>query len=191
MLKESEDYKILEMTRHDKALFKLVYEKYFEKIYRYSYFKLNFNKEETEDCVADIFIKAYQKVDKIEVRTDIRKFTILPWLYTIARNTIIDCYKSKKRAFSYSKSIDFDEDNINQNYNSKSFEEFVAIELESKKVLNEIRKLPEQLEDILLMKIVEEWSFEEIAENLGLGLSAVKMRYYRAIKYVTKNLKNR
>ena len=64
----------------DSEAFGQLYDKYFKKIYRFIYYKIN-QKELTEDLVADTFTKALDGIKKFKNG----KGTFSSWLYQIAR----------------------------------------------------------------------------------------------------------
>lgn len=67
-----------------------LYDAYFDDIYRYVYVKTS-NKWDTEDLVSDVFRKAFEKFSMLEGHPNDKA-----WLFTIARNTVIDYYRKKK-----------------------------------------------------------------------------------------------
>ncbi|RJX38953.1 RNA polymerase sigma factor [Paenibacillus pinisoli] len=68
-----------------------VYDEYFDDIYRFVLYKTG-NKWDTDDLVSDIFRKAFQHYRNQQVDEG----RVKPWLFTIARNTVIDHYRKKK-----------------------------------------------------------------------------------------------
>ncbi len=178
------DAQLLELTKENKEYFTKFYEKYYDKIYKYCYYKLNFNKHNTEDIVAEVFFKAIDNIDGVEVRVERKSFTLLPWLYTIARNDIINFYRkngdNSSTKFSYNDKID----SLDKDYEEP---DQVAIQkIEAGQVRKIIKEFDNDTQDIIIMKAVEEWTFREIGEQLDMSTSAAKMRYYRAMKEVTK-----
>ena len=72
---------ILRAKSGDRSAFDMLYRLYVTPVYRYVWIRLR-NKEDTEDVVADTFLKAYQALSRYEHE----KATMLPYLFTIARN---------------------------------------------------------------------------------------------------------
>src|SRR3989338_7246444 len=75
----------------ESSAFGLLYDGYQPKIYRFILVKVG-HREDAEDLTHQIFLKAWQHVDDYEPRG-------LPfgsWLYQIARNQIVDFYRTKK-----------------------------------------------------------------------------------------------
>ncbi|MFS0575708.1 sigma-70 family RNA polymerase sigma factor [Sporosarcina sp. 179-K 3D1 HS] len=67
-----------------------IYDAYFDDIYRYVYVKTG-NKWDAEDLVGEVFRKAFEKCSSLAEHPNEKA-----WLFTIARNTIIDFYRKKK-----------------------------------------------------------------------------------------------
>ncbi len=51
-----------------------------------------------------------------------------------------------------------------------------------------LTQLPEQARDVLVLRFYKELSFDDMAVTLGLGLSATKMRLYRALEQLSAML---
>ena len=68
------------------------YNEFFEKVYRYIFFRSGRNKELAEDLTSEIFMKALENFESFD-RT--RPFAV--WIYRIAHNHLTDFYKKAKR----------------------------------------------------------------------------------------------
>ncbi len=69
-----------------------LYDRYAEPLYRFVYYKV-FSKEIAEDLVSDVFHKALKQLHSFNPT----KGNFSQWIYTIARNTVIDHYRTHKR----------------------------------------------------------------------------------------------
>ena len=69
-----------------------VYRAYKDKIYSYVYYRVDLNADVAEDIVSDIFVKVYEKFDTYD-----QHHAVSTWLYTIARNTLIDHYRRNRQ----------------------------------------------------------------------------------------------
>src|ERR1051326_7628351 len=82
---------LLTQAREGKeAAFTALYDLFFEKIYRFIFFRVG-HKEVAEDLAEDVFIKAFSSLKTLQ-----KDAVFESWLYQIARNRIIDYYRSKK-----------------------------------------------------------------------------------------------
>src|SRR6056297_2278284 len=71
--------------------FNWLYERYIKKIYNFIYYK-TMHQETAEDLTSQTFIKALNKINSF----DSEQGTFQAWLYKIARNTVIDHYRTQK-----------------------------------------------------------------------------------------------
>ena len=85
--------------------FIILYDKYFDDVYRYIYFKTG-NKWEADDLVSETFKKAYEKYKYLKGEPK-------PWIMSIARNTVIDFYRRKK---NFAPINDNEQDDFTYNY---------------------------------------------------------------------------
>ncbi|HKY52998.1 MAG TPA: sigma-70 family RNA polymerase sigma factor [Anaerolineales bacterium] len=75
----------------DSEAFALLYDAYVERVYRFILFRVS-EDETTEDLVSQVFLKAWQNLDRYKAGSS----PFIAWLYTIARNLVIDHYRAKK-----------------------------------------------------------------------------------------------
>ncbi|MCI0609596.1 MAG: sigma-70 family RNA polymerase sigma factor [Anaerolineae bacterium] len=75
----------------DSEAFAQLYDAYVERVYRYILFRVS-EDETTEDLVSQVFLKAWQNLDRYKAGSS----PFIAWLYTIARNLVIDHYRAKK-----------------------------------------------------------------------------------------------
>ena len=72
--------------------FARLYDKYIDQIYRFIYLKTS-NKESSEDLTSEVFMKAMRWLEKVQAKLN---FNFKSWLYTVARNTVIDFYRNEE-----------------------------------------------------------------------------------------------
>lgn len=142
-------------------------EMYYDKIYKYCYSMLR-NTHDAEDAVQEVFFKAMKsgKVSKVENQN--------AWLYKISYFHCMNKIKRQK-LLAFIPFID--------NENSS-----LAIEIEFEDELQSIltRLKPEE-RALIILRIVENYSFEEIAQILDKPSATVRKRYER-VKGKIKNL---
>src|SRR6056297_3032720 len=94
MLKLKEKILLNQIKRGDEHAFGELYDKYKDDIYRFVYFKVS-SEEKAHDLVNEAFLKIY---DYLKKGKDIRNFRA--FLYKIARNIVIDFYRTRKENIS-------------------------------------------------------------------------------------------
>ncbi len=167
--------------RGDEGAFSQLYQAYFEKIYKFLYYRVN-HKETAEDLTEDVFIKAYQNITNLQ---NVNLFE--GWLFQIARNRLIDHYRSKKQT------VDLDEVIEILEYEDATVD---VLDLESKqKILLELLKeLTTEQRQVIRLKFFEDLSNSEIASLINKTEVAVRVIQHRAmtrLKELISNLTNK
>jgi len=167
-----------------------LYGEYYDKLFSFIKFRVNNSTEIAEEITNDVFVKAYNKLDTYS-ETEGKMST---WLYTIAKNSIIDYYRRSKT----NNTVSYDTDGENTNNVHKITFNFCDSgilpdgELEYNEkydvILNSINKMPKKLSEIFLMRFIDEQSYEYISETLNLPLGTVKANIHRAKILIKKSL---
>ncbi|CAL2078012.1 RNA polymerase sigma factor [Tenacibaculum sp. 190524A02b] len=145
-----------------------------QRLYSFIYSKIQ-NKDATEDIFQDTFIKVIRTLKKGSYNEE-GKF--LPWVMRIAHNLIIDYFRKGNRMPKFNNSDEFDIFSVisdgSLNVENKMIKEQI---LEDVKIL--IDELPEEQREVLVMRIYNDMSFNEISENTGVSINTAlgRMRY--------------
>jgi RNA polymerase sigma-70 factor (ECF subfamily) len=84
----------------DPEAFARLYDAYVERVTRYIYFRVS-EETDTEDLVSQVFLKAWENLDRYKMGSS----PFIAWLYTIARNLVIDHYRTKKDSLPLEEAI--------------------------------------------------------------------------------------
>jgi RNA polymerase sigma-70 factor (ECF subfamily) len=153
------------------AAFLESYELHADEIYRFCLFKVS-NKERAEDLTQEVFTELWQALRKETKVKNTRAF-----LYTIARNRVIDWYRRKKSVSLDAISdagVEFLGDSAASVTERAEFAEVLAV----------IDELDEASRDAVLLRYVESWTPQEIADLNNESANAVSVRLNRAIKKI-------
>jgi len=144
------------------------------------------NKDEAEDIVQEVFIKAWKNIN----RFDENKASFKTWIFTIAKNTITDFLRKNKGVLFSDIGGDDEADSFAENIPDESLLPDAALEkLEDATFLNKIlEKLNGAYREILVLHYQEEMTFDEIGKVLGKPLNTVKSAHRRAIIEMRKML---
>lgn len=155
------------MEKHEFARF---YKEYFERIYKFVYFRVAGNKELAQDLTQDVFMKAFQAFERYDPA-----ISQSSWIYTIARNHVINQLAKTRPG------VDLEEIE-GSIFASADFREAYATNLEEKKLMEAIGTLPKEDGQLLRMKYLEGWTFDELADVFGKKSGALRVQARRGIK---------
>lgn len=142
-------------------------------IYIYCYYLLG-SKEEAEDASQDIFIKGLENISNFTYTV-----SFSAWLYKIAHHHCIDLIKKKNKGYKFW--TGFKKVYANQTHIQESRYDNIIHELLEGLNVDEKR--------ILLLRSIEEYSFDEIASIMGLKTTTVRKKYERLRKKLIKENK--
>ncbi len=161
---------IREAQKGKKEAFGPLYDHYVAPIYRFVYVKVT-DKEEAEDLTHEVFLSAWQNLKGYKHQG----FPFSSWLYQIARNKVIDHYRTKKTHTSFE---NVDEDLLSiVGVVENDLEKVLALD----KVKEAIAQLNQEQQDVIIMKFIEDLSNEEIANTMSKTEGAVRLLQHRAI----------
>jgi len=158
-------------VRGEASAFGLLYDHYQPKIYRFVLIKVG-QREDAEDLTHQVFINAWQNVYNYRSLG----FPFSSWLYQIARNLVIDHYRTRKADLPIHA---IDPDSF-ATVASAHFSVEHAMDME--RVTRAIQRLKAEYQDVILMRFVEELSLKETARALEKSEGAVKLLQHRAVK---------
>lgn len=158
-------------VRGKASAFGSLYDHYHSAIYRFVLIKVG-RREEAEDLTHQVFLNAWQNVKNYK---DFGH-PFSSWLYQIARNLIIDFYRTRKNDAS----IDAIEPDYFVTHATAQFavDEKLALE----KVRKAISQLKQEYQDVIIMRFVEDLPLKEVAAALDKSEGAIKLMQHRAMK---------
>ncbi len=162
-----EEYKnALEQFQQGSAeAFHILYKLYHQRVYRFC-IKLMGNETAGKDAFQETFMRMY------EHRRDFRGTNFQGWLFTIARHTCLNLIRSRKTFDS------LNEENHEALSSTNKLDESDVIMRNS--IDKAIARLPFELREALLLREYEEYSYQEIADIIGIDISLAKVRVHRA-----------
>ena len=141
--------------------------------------------EEAEDIVQDTFVKLYQKKDYYR---PINAFST--WIFTIASNLAkTELRKRKRRKVSYLSQIGMQEKDFDIPVEDTTDQETVGEYTESQ-IQDAIQSLQLHFRTALILRDIEELSYEEISKILDVPLGTIKSRINRARLQLQEKLKH-
>jgi len=159
----------------DENAFEEIVNRYSNRLLNFAY-RFVFNREEAEDIVQDTFLKVYQNRHAYR---EIAKFST--WIYTITGNlakTILRKHRNRK-LFYFSRLGPEDKD-MEFPSDDRGPETQIESQFDEKEIHKAIAKLPEQFRVIIVLRDIQELSYEEISNIIDVPLGTVKSRINRA-----------
>lgn len=143
--------------------------------------------EESEDLLQDIYVQVLGNLNALETVDN-----LTGWLYTIAKNKVIDWYRKK-----HLPAVSIDE----VDENGCSFKEFLTEEIPEgmdedeqeelyQIIFRYVEELPEKQQYVFIQQVVEGRTFRELAAETGESINTLIARKQYAIKFLKNKLKN-
>jgi RNA polymerase sigma-70 factor (ECF subfamily) len=156
----------------DQLAWDAIVRQYRRKVFNVAY-KFVGRQEEAEDLTQDIFLKVFRSLGTFDRRANFQT-----WLISVSRNLCIDHYRSVRQE---RQAIDHTVDPNELTPASHEPGPVAAIEQEDRVVLlrEALAALSASLRTAVLMRDIQELSYQEIADRLGLPEGTVKSRINR------------
>jgi RNA polymerase sigma-70 factor (ECF subfamily) len=145
------------------------------------HFRFVGNRFDAEDLAQETFIKAYKKLNTLKSPEKTKS-----WLYSIARNTVVDFFRKNKN-----REINRDGaflENIAQT-TTADFQDHAAEREVSKELERFIDKLVKEDRAIIRLLYYEGFTYKEIVKLLNINENTLKSRLYRARKILLEMIR--
>jgi RNA polymerase sigma-70 factor (ECF subfamily) len=172
MIQDLKDEEVLVLaSQGDQEAFGVLYDRYIGRIYNYIYYRTS-NQHDAEDLTARVFFRAMKHIENYEDRG----VPFSAWLYRIAHNLVANWHRDNSR-----RQVVPLEDGYRQAGESVHPEAALVQLEEQDDLLDLITGLPEDRQQLLILKFVERLSNAEIGEIMGRTEGAVKSLYHRTL----------
>lgn len=125
------------------------------------------NTADAEDLLSEVFEKIMRKIDGF----DPEKASLSTWIFTITRNTVIDHFRRSRPGEELDENLSDDTELDEGLLNGETLSELAAA----------LRRLPEQMRDIIVLRYYDGKPLTEIAQMMNLSYGAVKLRHQNAV----------
>lgn len=174
------DRELVEKSLEQADYFSCLYERYEERLLRYIKRMGLLTDEEAEDALQEAFLKIWKNLNAFDP-----SLKLSSWLYRIVHNQAISCLR-KKRSFGKGQKDDFDDQryaNVADEEPGSSPDELEESDRHIHQVLDE---LPLKYKEVLVLKFLENMSYEDISDVLKIPEGTVATRINRAKKAFRK-----
>lgn len=148
--------------------FHRVFDEWYKPVRNFIYYRCG-DMELAEDLAQDSFIKLWENRDRVE------KSTLKAYLYKIAQNHTINYQKRRQLFFKFQR----------RGVNDKDFdtpEKLAEMQEYENKLQSVIAELPDGGREVFLMNRLEDLTYQEIADRLGLSVKAIEKRMSKVLQ---------
>ncbi|MBI3160367.1 MAG: sigma-70 family RNA polymerase sigma factor [Chloroflexi bacterium] len=160
----------------DANAFGLLYDAYVDRLYRFIYYRVS-DVPLAEDLTSKVFLKAWENLPGYRDRG----LSFGAWLFSIARNTVIDHYRTAKQEPSLETVGPITDESID-------LERSLSESLQSDRLAEALRKLTDEQREVLVLKFIIGYSTEEIARLMKKRPGAVRALQMRGLQALERLL---
>lgn len=169
----------------DQVAFTFLLDFFWNEVYGFM-LKRTENETDTEDIAIETFAKAFDKI-----ATYNPEYGFNTWLIAIAKNVHIDMLR-KKRSSHF---IEINDESDAQAYrvadSTPTVEDQLIKEQNLSSLLNCIKQMKPQYQEVIQLRYFQELSYQEIADQLGEPLNNVKVKLLRAKKLLSEIIRKK
>ncbi len=175
---ENSDVEIIKKAKANSQIFEELYRKYADKVYNYFWYRTGHQKDVAEDLMQETFYRAFKHLSRFQIRG----YSYLTYLLTIAHNILANYYRSKKM-IPLSELGEIGEDfdvpaEITESLERKD---------EARALWRAIQDLSSAERDALLMFYQKEMPIKDISRVMARSENAVKLILSRARKKLAQH----
>lgn len=164
----------------DREAFGVLYDRYVSRIYNYIYYRTG-NQQDAEDLTARVFSRAMGHIGNYRDRG----LPFSAWLYRIAHNLVANWHRDNSRR----QEMPLD-DGTRVVFDGEHPESALLHSEEQQALLRLIGRLPEERQQLLILKFVEHLPNSEIGRIMGRTEGAVKSLYHRTLIALRDDVSN-
>ena len=157
----------------DESSFAALYELYFDRIYRYVYFKMR-DPVEAEDVTGEVFLKMLESIHSFKWQG----FPFSSWLFRIAHNMVVDHFRRKGKR----PTVPLDDVSPATGAYSWDVDGYIDRKLTLQEVHDAMDDLTDLQREVISLRFAGELSVAETAEAVGRKPNAVKALQHAGLK---------
>ena len=166
----------------DQVAFTFLLDHYWNEVYGFM-LKRTQNETDSEDIVIETFSKAFDRIAQYNP-----EYAFNTWLIAIAKNVHIDLLRKKKSSLFVEITDEEDQRAYNVADSSPTAEDNLIKEQNLSRLLECIKQLKPQYQEVIQLRYFQELSYQEISVQLNEPLNNVKIKLLRAKKLLLEIL---
>ncbi len=155
-----------------------LFKQYYNPLYNFVNSKIN-NSEDAKEVVQDVFVKLWNAKEKIDLNSP----TIKSYLYTMARNTMIDAIRKRKDQ------SDVDIDNLDAGSIAEDDNGQLDPYIIRSEIMKSLEVLKPKTRKIFKLNKLQGYTYDEIAQHLDISVRTVEDNMSRAFSLLREELK--
>jgi RNA polymerase sigma-70 factor (ECF subfamily) len=164
-------------ARDDGRAFGLIYDRYVDRVYRYVRYRTA-DPRDAEDLTSEVFLRALGAIGRYEPRAP-----FYSWIYRIARNAVVDHHRARREPASYDEISDRPDGHPDVDPERQA----VASD-RRERMRRAMGHLPEEQQEVIVLRFIEGLSPEEVAVVVGKRASAVRDIQFRALHALRRHI---
>ena len=178
---QTSDEDLVLKTLENQDFFSYIIDRYQGKLLNYILRISNFHINDAEDILQDIFIKVYRNLNDFDQNL---KFS--SWIYRIAHNQVISQFRRAKARPEIV--LDLENDILNNIADDIDFGKNIDRDILSQKISQVLQELDAKYRNVLILKFIEEKSYQEISDIIKKPMGSVATLINRAKKQLKRKL---
>ena len=177
-----ESRRIVRILKGERDAYAAIVDHYKKPIFNLAY-RMTGNLSDAEDLAQETFVRAYEGLNGFNINK-----RLFPWLYAIALNVIRNHLRKNRPIRN-----EYTEQTYHRQHQrlSNNPENHLAQRQCAEQVFQAVQKLPLTLREAIVLRYYQELPFKDIASLLNISLSAAKMRVYRALEVLSREMPKR
>lgn len=170
----------------DPDVFEQVVRTYYDRVYRLALRMLG-TPGDAEDAAQEVFLRIHRRASRFHGRS-----ALSTWIYRVAHNICLDEIRKRKRRPVGTISHGEDFDMAANIPDTQSGPEAIVTALdESAEIRHALKTLPQEYQSVLILREIEELTYDEIAAVLGCPVGTVRSRLARGRRLLAEHLERR
>ena len=161
----------------DGQAFSELYEACFERVYRFIFFRVT-DVQAAEDLTSQVFLKAWENLGRYRPHGP-----FLAWLYAIARNTVIDNYRTRKQTVSLDEAMPIAAQDA-------KLDDHMQFQFEIQSLQTAMQLLTQEQQEVITLRFIADYDTPQIARHMGKSEGAVRALQMRALQALARVMRN-